>query len=343
MIYVFLTLLTFSVTGTCHAQDTNDIPLDSVMTAEIRKAWKESSAFNRNEADDPGAVNPIIAYAPVFFEYYLEHPAEPTGDLAGKTAFMFWGLADDSLAVLDALPKIENSATLWHRIIPPLSNAFYDSAGKYKSEYRELLHKLRKRITEKEGIASVLLELSSIDKKKAQQYYQEVIDLNASPLSVQRAKSSLYELEYLVEGKKAPHFKATSISGEIVDLETMRGTVVLLEFWATSCGPCMPDIPKIKSLYEKHDSQQLTVIGIATDDKEQKLLSFLEDQQMQWTQIMQSTRMEEDGSRYRDDILEKYNVNGLPRSMVIDQEGVIVAKNLRGDALVAAIENELTR
>ncbi len=93
----------------------------------------------------------------------------------------------------------------------------------------------------------------------------------------------------------------------------------------------MPEVPVIKSLRETYAEKDLTVVSIALENKSEKFDEFLTEKGMTWPQIIQEKRWE-------DDIPTLYNVGGIPQKYIIDPEGNIVAKNLRGEKLVAKID-----
>jgi peroxiredoxin len=134
-------------------------------------------------------------------------------------------------------------------------------------------------------------------------------------------------------GLKAPLFSAKSIEGEDIDLASLKGKYVLLDFWGSWCGPCKREIPKLRALYEKYKLDKFTLIGIAKDERK-PLLSYIKENGITWPQILQDT------DHY---ILRLYNIQGYPTKFLIDPEGKIVAKDASADELEVELKQVFGR
>jgi peroxiredoxin len=134
----------------------------------------------------------------------------------------------------------------------------------------------------------------------------------------------------LVKGAKFPDFEATDLAGKPISLANFKGKVVLLDFWATWCGPCIGELPNVKQAYEKHHARGFEIIGISLDTQESKLTSFLKKENMTWPQIF-------DGKGWQSALAQKYGINSIPATYLLDGEGTIIASNLRGPALEKAV------
>jgi peroxiredoxin len=109
-------------------------------------------------------------------------------------------------------------------------------------------------------------------------------------------------------------FKA--LDGRDVSLAAMRGKVVLIDFWATWCPPCVQEVPGIKALYEKFHSGGLEVIGISLDDKKEDLLSFVKQNKIEWPQYFDELGAE-------NKIAKKFGIEELPTMWLIDKQGLL--------------------
>lgn len=313
------------------------------MEARIGEAWDAVRAYwDAQRADSSEEVeNPQGRFAREFFEYYKEHPETPTALRAAQTAFMMWGNIGAADAAVAAVPFIEPDSPLWARIINGLGNAHWRvDRG---DEFIALMRGLEDTVTEPKGRSEILLQIAGHfmhggKSDSATTYFERVVSLNAHPFDVQKAESAIYEMNSLQLGDPAPVFTAQTLRGEAISLEELRGKVVLLEFWATSCGPCIPEIPRLRQLHEEIPEADLQVIGISQDEDLSYLAEFLEERGMQWPQIQQLSNFNEDQVLVQDPILELYSVYGIPRSFVIDRDGRIAAKDLRGEELVAAVK-----
>ena len=136
-----------------------------------------------------------------------------------------------------------------------------------------------------------------------------------------RVKAAEYRLRAaeLTFGKPAPDFTLKDINGETVSLKDFRGTVVLLDFWATTCGPCITEIPNLRALYEKYNPD-LALISISFDANDEPLLKFLQNNEMPWIHIRSNREMP-----------VKYNVSYIPHYRVIDKNGLMRGKSLHDE------------
>ena len=127
-------------------------------------------------------------------------------------------------------------------------------------------------------------------------------------------------------GKEFAAFKETATDGTVVDLAAYRGKVVLVDFWATWCGPCVNELPHVKAAYEKHHAAGFEIIGVSLDKDGDKLASFTKDNEMPWPQIF-------DGQGGQNKLAQAYGIRSIPATFLLDRDGRIAAKGLRGDAL----------
>jgi thiol-disulfide isomerase/thioredoxin len=118
----------------------------------------------------------------------------------------------------------------------------------------------------------------------------------------------------------------TSLDGKKVDLAAMKGQVVLIDYWATWCGPCIAELPSVKGAYEKYHGKGFEIISISLDDDEQKLRNFIKEKQMSWIHQF-------DGKGWQNELSKKYGINSIPATFLIGKDGKVAATNLRGSAL----------
>ena len=128
-------------------------------------------------------------------------------------------------------------------------------------------------------------------------------------------------------GKPALDFQVTDLKGEALSLEKYRGQIVLLDFWATWCGPCIREIPNVKRTYEKYKDQKFQIIGISLDRSKDPLEAYIEKEELAWTHYWDNTGK----------IANLYNVQGIPSTFLIDGEGVIRKTDLHGRMLETAV------
>ena len=138
----------------------------------------------------------------------------------------------------------------------------------------------------------------------------------------------------LLDGFPAPPFAGVDATGESLSLESLRGEIIVLDFWASWCSPCIYELPTMKNIVDAFSDDGVHVIGINLDRSESTFTAALETHDIGYDQIYDSDR---------GPIADLYRIEGIPMIYVIDREGVIAARGLRGEALIAAIQALIDR
>ncbi len=164
--------------------------------------------------------------------------------------------------------------------------------------------------------------------------FEEIRKLFPGSAHAEEAEGALYELDHLQVGMPAPDFTSADLSGKTIRLASLRGKVVLLDFWATCCGPCIGELPTIQNIHERWKAKDFQLIGVSLDDDPQKLTEFLKKKKIDWPQIC-------DFKQFKAELAKLYHVRGIPWTFLIDRQGRIAHKDLRGEELKKAVATML--
>jgi thiol-disulfide isomerase/thioredoxin len=172
-----------------------------------------------------------------------------------------------------------------------------------------------------EGYQLLLQVAGSMEESKAREIAKEIAAKAPSDELKSAAEGLLKKFEAL--GKPLDiHF--TAVDGREVDLKKLKGKVVLVDFWATWCGPCVAELPHVKDAYEKLHGKGFEIVGISFDKDKEKLKNFTSTEKMPWPQYF-------DGKVWENKIGQEYGINSIPAMWLVDKKGNLRDMEARGD------------
>ena len=154
--------------------------------------------------------------------------------------------------------------------------------------------------------------------------------------SLEKQKKAQALQDSMKPGTAFPDFAEKDLDGKPLSLSQYKGKVVLVDFWATWCGPCVAELPNVIAAYKKYHDKGFEIVGISLDRKEDALKTFIKEKEMTWPQYF-------DGKAWQSKMAEKYGINSIPATYLLDGEGKIIAKDLRGDDLETELAKALTK
>lgn len=138
-------------------------------------------------------------------------------------------------------------------------------------------------------------------------------------------------MEATAVGQLAPEISLPNPEGKVISLSSLRGQYVLVDFWAKWCGPCRRENPNVVKAFNKYKDKGFTVFGVSLDRTREDWVKAIQEDGLTWTHVSDLKYFESQAAR-------DYNINAIPFSLLLDREGKIIAKNLRGAALEKKLE-----
>jgi thiol-disulfide isomerase/thioredoxin len=199
--------------------------------------------------------------------------------------------------------------------------------AQFESGVRDLMKEFPERSEVYELLYSVAAN-SPADKTRA--LVKEITASSASDRTKEAASALLKKMDLLGHPLD---LKFTALDGRNVDLSKMTGKVVLIDFWATWCGPCIGELPHVKEAYSNLHDKGFEIVSISFDQSKEKLESFIKKEKMEWPQYF-------DGEGWGNKIGKVYGINAIPSMWLVDKKGNVRDLNARDD-LAGKVERML--
>jgi len=223
-------------------------------------------------------------------------------------------------------------------------------SAEYKQEM-EAMDKKADELTEpinKKFVKTYPKSVISLDVLRSLAYgadYAEIAPLYASlSPSLKESESGkkfgeqLAKMKNVALGATAPDFAMADTDGKMVKLSSFRGKYLLVDLWASWCGPCRQENPNVVRTFNKYKDRNFTVLGVSLDrpDAKDKWIKAIKDDGLTWTHVS-------DLKFWNNEVAQMYGVQAIPQNFLLDPNGKVIAKNLRGDALDAKLAEVLSK
>jgi thiol-disulfide isomerase/thioredoxin len=182
---------------------------------------------------------------------------------------------------------------------------------------------LQKEFPKRPEVMQMLLEMASESEgEKARALLQEIT--NSAVAGDEIKQSAAGELKKLDFVGKPIDLRFTAVDGREVDVSKMKGKVVLIDFWATWCGPCVGEIPHVKETYDKNHSKGFEIVGVSLDQEKGSLTEFVSSHGMAWPQYF-------DGQGWDNKFAGQFGITSIPAMWLIDKKGNLRDLRARSD------------
>ena len=301
--------------------------LNSTLTATISDSVSANRAYSEIKTDfdalskggEPADYEALIEKLRTFIKTYPKHRRVDEAYYFLGSILVELQRTEEGIAVLEELIRDYPFATYVEPSLLTLGLAHDKISEHSKADalYEKLANHPKYRSGRYAGTARQLLE---------QDKTQRTGEISSSPgMNPSESRNPFVN-------QPAPDFRVMDTMGEELTLEQYRGQVVLLDFWATWCGPCIAEMPNVKLAYAKHRDRKFQIIGISLDSSIAPLEAYIQREGIEWRQYLDSTGQ----------ISGLYNVRAIPSTFLIDGTGIVRRVNLRGLALESAV-SELVR
>ena len=234
----------------------------------------------------------------------------------------------------------------WHVVFSKIQTVLEKQLAQKPNDWNasRMLTEIHETLGDTEAVQAVL--------KEAQPVFEKILDQEPDDWTALHALANIHEKlgnselsrQYRIkrdptlawEEQILPDFPSSTVDldGNPISLADYRGKVVLLDFWAVWCGPCVGEIPNVKEVYEKYHDKGFEVIGVSFDENESVVREFIREKEIPWRQIL-------DSEGFKGIFAKQYGVRGIPAPFLIDRNGKVISVKARNQLLGELVASEI--
>lgn len=356
---IFLLLLSFF---SCEEKQENDGKVEisgtlqnSRVGAVVLSQFTDSrpKVLDTLEVDDKGKFNYEIAVdTPTFYELNMYGEKVIRLALFKDDVSISYDFADPESLAIDGskdtkeMLKIEKLMETYQAKVNALNEAYYEAMGENDTETIKQIQtdamalesnqstEVKNVINSMGDSFASLAAIGLLNPKNEFQFMDSLVakldETYPETKSIIQLKQQLDEMRALSMGQVAPEIELPNPEGQTVKLSDLRGKYVMIDFWAAWCKPCREENPNVVRLYNEYKEKGFEVFGVSLDRTKEAWVDAIEEDGLTWTQVS-------DLKYFNSAAAETYQVNAIPATYLIDPDGKIIGKDLRGPSLEAKL------